>query len=348
MKVAVVGAGVHGSSTAYWLSKRGHQVNVFEQFPLGHDKGSSHGNSRIVRRAYPDPFYAEIMMEGYPLWNEIENDSGRKLLYECGLLYFGSSDSPAMQGVVQGLESLRIAHQVLNRASVASVMPELTLNDGEIAAFTPEAGWAHAALTIQTFQDLARSRGTVFSPERITDLAPLEGRFDRVVLCQGAWATQFLELAVRVTLQTFGYIEGRQEGPVWIEDGPLGIYGFPSEPWIPGIKAGVHYKDVPFEPDDLDRTPAEGAIELLKEFAKRRFGHREPKVDHAKGCLYTNTANEDFLIGNLSDTTLFVSACSGHGFKFGPWIGRTMADMVEGKKQPSDFQRFYCPTPVPQ
>lgn len=97
---------------------------------------------------------------------------------------------------------------------------------------------------------------------------------------------------------------------------------------------------MPFDPNERLRDPVHEAVELIKDFAWRRFGHDFPRVKRATACLYTNTANEDFLLGRLDDQVLFVSACSGHGFKFGPWIGKTMADLVEGISKPEDFERF--------
>ncbi|HEY3779830.1 MAG TPA: FAD-dependent oxidoreductase [Fimbriimonadaceae bacterium] len=340
MKVAIVGAGIHGSSAALSLARRGHSVTVFEQFPLGHDRGSSHGDSRIVRRAYPDPFYTEIMGEAYPMWHELEKASGKKLLYECGLLYFGDPSSPNIRDVLASLESLGVKHQVYGRKDVHHVFQDLLLYNDEIGIFTPEAGWVHASLAVETTQELARAKGVTFREKRVVDLEPLRHSFEKVVLCQGPWANQFLNLPVLVTLQTFGYISGEHYGPVWIEEGPNSLYGFPSEPWGPGIKAGVHFKDVPFDPDETFRDPVPGAVDLIKDFAWRRFGYDMPSVKRVKGCLYTNTANEDFIFGSLDEQVLYVSACSGHGFKFGPWIGKTVADLVDGSKSLADFPRF--------
>ncbi len=89
MKVAVVGAGICGSSAARYIAIKGHDVALFEQFGLGHDLGSSHGNSRIVRKAYPDAFYTHCMTQAYPLWAELERHADQRLLHEVGLLYFG-------------------------------------------------------------------------------------------------------------------------------------------------------------------------------------------------------------------------------------------------------------------
>ena len=58
--VVVIGAGAMGSSTAWWLSRRGVDVVLLEQFDQGHVRGSSHGGSRIFRLAYPEPDYVAL------------------------------------------------------------------------------------------------------------------------------------------------------------------------------------------------------------------------------------------------------------------------------------------------
>ena len=94
----VVGAGINGSSAAYQLARRGAEVLLLEkvssavpskqsyhpvisrQFPIPHSRGSSHGQSRGIRKAYPDPFFTNIMEEAYKEWNFIEKQTGVKLI----------------------------------------------------------------------------------------------------------------------------------------------------------------------------------------------------------------------------------------------------------------------------
>ena len=86
--VVVIGAGAMGSATAWWLARRGVDVVLLEQFELGHDRGSSHGDTRIFRFAYPDPRYVELAMAALPLWRELEAEAGRPLLQTTSPLVF--------------------------------------------------------------------------------------------------------------------------------------------------------------------------------------------------------------------------------------------------------------------
>jgi sarcosine oxidase len=55
----------------------------------------------------------------------------------------------------------------------------------------------------------------------------------------------------------------------------------------------------------------------------------EPEPQHSETCIYTNTADQHFVLERSEDVVVG-SACSGHGFKFAPLIGRLLADLAEG------------------
>jgi sarcosine oxidase len=342
MNVGVIGAGIAGSSAARFLSERGHRVTLFEQFPIGHAQGSSHGRSRIVRKAYPDAFYTDCMREAYPLWHDLQARTSLPILHECGLLYFGAEDDPEVVSMHEGLAMLEVPHEIMKQPPM---MPFLRMMPNEIAIFSPEAGWVHAENALAATLALAEEAGTTVVEERIESLYEVEARFDAVVVCAGSWITRFVELDVTVTLETFGYVRG--EGtidagkmPVWIESTPKHPYGFPLEGADQTLKIGLHQQGRPIDLDNADRTPDPDSLELIREFAGRRFGIDNPRIVESKGCLYTTTPDDDFRLGRIGEKSVFASACSGHGFKFGPWIGKLLADMVEGAPVEERFPRF--------
>jgi glycine/D-amino acid oxidase-like deaminating enzyme len=339
VRVAIVGAGIVGASAARTLARRGHAVTVLEQHEAGrHDRGSSHGASRIVRRAYADPFYTAVMLEAYPLWGELERDTGARLVDEVGLLYVGLRDAETMCSLVAGLGELGVAHTVHDTSAPVSGAPAILA--GEIGVFTPGAGYVRADLAVQASLADACARGASLVRARVDDLDALTATHDVVLLCAGGWVGRFVALPAAVTLQTFAHLGGqRWRGPVWIEDGPLFLYGFPSVDGHPP-KVGVHAPGRGLDPDDADRAPTAAHLQEIARLASRRFGVVAPEVIDAKGCLYTTLPGDDFRIGRVREGVFYASACSGHGFKTGPWVGRVLADLAEGRDPLAAFGRL--------
>src|SRR4051812_38670439 len=108
MRVAVIGLGGIGTAAARFLAADGHTVVGYEQFYLDHDRGSSYGASRIIRRVYPDPLYASLMDAAYPLWHQLERESGDALLLQCGGFFFGTEGHAEMTAVEDALTEVGV------------------------------------------------------------------------------------------------------------------------------------------------------------------------------------------------------------------------------------------------
>ena len=332
MRIAVVGAGVVGLSAALACADRGHRVRVHERFGPGHTFGSSHGRSRIVRRAYPDARYTAAMGEAFPLWRDLEARTSQTLLRETGLVYFGDADSPDLRRMVEGLAALDVPHDVLEPEAIPRISP-LRLNRGEVGVWTPEAGWVDANQTCRLLRELCVDQGVEF---RWHDKADRTVPGDCVLVAAGSWVGDWAPVPAFATLQTYGYVRGQLAGPVWIQDSPALEYGFPTEPGADAFKIGIHRHGPTIRPDDPRPGPDPVDLEAVRTVAASRFGVQNPTIAEAGTCVYTNLANDEFAFGAW-ERGFYASACSGHGFKFGPWSGRTLADLAEGRRRVEDL-----------
>lgn len=352
MKVAIIGAGAVGLSSAYHISKHKHQVTLYDQFEVGHDKGSSHGSSRIIRKTYADPYYTNIMEEVFPYWLQLQEDSQQTIYDETGLLLFGQTKSQFFLDSVRALRQCRIRYESLGPVEIAKRFGGFHLQPDEVAIFQPQAGYLKADLILNILKQKCQYQGVELAEN--TKVQHIENgrvdglKYDAIVICAGAWITKFVDIPIEIYMQTFAYFEApiSKNIPVWIDSSDHHFYGFPD--YGKGFKIGRHLYGKPLRPDDQRNQNDEDTLEAISACARDRIGAIEnPKK--VSTCLYSVAPNEDFIIGELQSEspTYFVSACSGHGFKFSIWFGDLMRKFIEAENRPSDFQRWYW-TPTHQ
>jgi glycine/D-amino acid oxidase-like deaminating enzyme len=341
MKIAVVGAGIHGSFIALELADRGHTVTLFEQFGFEESRGSSKGRSRIVRKAYPDTFHTALLQDGHPMWTQFQERLGQQIYHETGLLYFGSRDSAHLRDCVSALNEVGVEHQILDAAQVEGRWGAPHLAQSDYGIFTPEAGWVRADLALAGARSLAANQGAALVNQKVESLEELS-RFDRVVITAGSWVNELHTLPVTIKRLTYAHIEGEYHGPVFIEDNEVFPYGFPTEPGRSDFKIGIHLTrcEPDGSPEDFEADNL--GLDQVRDAAKRRFGIAEPHLSMATGCPYTMTEDELFRVKWIDPSTLVISACSGHGFKFGPWMGRFASDLLDGEADLRSWPQFAC------
>lgn len=344
MNVAIIGAGAVGSASAWHISRRGYKVTLFEQFDRGHRLGSSHGSSRIIRKAYQDPLYAELMNEVFPLWRELEEAAGETLYNQTGILVFGKPDSEYYHSTRETLMSLKENYDILGHINVAKRFGGFHIDPDEEAIFQPEAGYLLADRCIEACLNLASGNGAELHFNTRADLSLLTQEFDAVIVCAGPWMPNILasygfEAELNARLQRFAYFDAPMEPgiPVWIDGSDDHFYGFPD--YGNGFKVGRHLYGPAFDADG-DRPSDDESLQAIAKEARRRIGADVMLQSH--DCVYTVTPNEDFRLGEIpADVPVYwASPCSGHGFKFAIWFGRLMADLVDGKQGVGDWPRF--------
>jgi monomeric sarcosine oxidase len=323
--VAVVGAGVMGSATAYALARDGHDVVLYEQFDVGHTRGSSHGRSRIVRLAYPDVEFVELAVESFAGWRQLERDAGVELLELNGLLELVEEET---QGSSAALDAAGAEYELLTPEAARSRWP-VGVPDGWTALFQPEAGIVRADLAHRALVDRALAHGAQLRENtRIDSLDDVDA--DAVVLTTGPWVLRFFpDLPVKVTRETVAYF--RREGeplPSVVQLDPVtrghALYSL-HDP-VHGLKAGAHHAGVVADPDE-EGEPEPALVERVAEWVSRTYPDADPGPVGAETCIYTTTADEGFILERRGRIVIG-SPCSGHGFKFAPAIGNRLARMA--------------------
>lgn len=342
MQVAVVGLGAVGSAALRFLARQGCTAVGYEQFTLGHTRGSSHGESRIYRLTYADPYYTRLMRRAFELWQELQAEAGEELIVPCGVLWLGAENDPELNAIAHALRTEQLEYEWLAPAEATARFPALRMEPSERALFQPEGGFLRASACVAANLRLAQAHGaTIRAHTRVARIEPLQNHivieteegarehYDRVILTAGAWLPKLLpqlRLPLTVTRQTYAYFALQNDAqahyepqrmPVWIE-ATRHFYGFPSDGRQAGVKIAWHRLGEPQDPDAPTPPVNDADLAPLRECIARRLNGVAETVLSSATCLYTNAPEEKFILQSLPSEprVWLVSACSGHGFKF--------------------------------
>ena len=323
-EVAVVGAGVMGLAAARALARAGRDVVLCEQFAVGHDRGSSHGSSRIVRLSYPDARWVGLAQESYPGWRALEAEHGGPLLDLHGTLDLGEWEANR-----DALTACGVTFEVLDAAEIERRFG-LRLEAGARGLFQAEGGIVRADLAQRALLESALDAGVELQEGfRVTavadegDAVSLGGLTARAaVVTAGPWAPALLDVDAVPTLETASYFSYDGPVPSVIETGAGGVHGYALLAPGAGLKAGLHQTGRPADPDDSGEPDPE-LVERARSWIAARFP-RAGELLRSETCFYTTRADDEFLVERRGRVVVG-SACSGHGFKFAPAIGDRLA-----------------------
>jgi sarcosine oxidase len=365
--VVVIGLGATGSAAMHRLARRGQRVVGFEQFAPGHDRGSSHGETRVIRLGYFEhPSYVPLVRTAIPLWRELERESGRSLLQVTGILEMGAPDGTLVAGTLRAAQQHGLPHEVLDAAAVARRFPAFRLPPRFVGVLQPDGGILAAEAAVEAQVALACAAGAEVRQNEVvraiepvpagvrivTDRATVTAA--KVVVAAGGWVQQLLPglpARLRVTRQVVGWFApadpamfARDRCPVFLVENQDGIfYGFPAGP-RPGVKfAKHHHADETIDPAAAAR-PMDGADEaMLRAALVAHVPSANGALLSAQTCRYTMTPDGDFILDRLpgAPAIIVASPCSGHGFKFAPVIGEILADLVTRGATRHDIARFH-------
>jgi sarcosine oxidase len=356
-EVVICGLGAMGSAALEQFARRGRRVLGIERYAPGHDRGSSHGATRIIRLGYFEhPSYVPLLRRAYALWRELEAASGLELLHITGILEIGPPDGTLVHGTLASAELHHLPHEMLAASDLVRRFPQFQLPADYVGVFQPDGGWLAVEPAFEAWISLAKGAGAeVRSGDTVRAIEQRAGRVhiradsgvveaDRAIVAVGAWTTSLIpQLAtrLRVTREVMGWFDisngarcAADRLPVFMLQSHHGMhYGIP--PQRANIAAGIkvakhHHRDQTVVPDNYDRAVSQEDEALIRAALADHAPTLNGRLLAAKTCLYTLTPDGDFLIDRVpgSPHIIVASPCSGHGFKFAPVIGEILADLA--------------------
>jgi sarcosine oxidase len=368
--VVVCGLGAMGSATLHHLARRGKRVLGLERYAPGHDRGSSHGRTRIIRLGYFEhPSYVPLLRRAYALWRELEATIGRPLLHVTGIAEIGPPAGVLVQGTLAAARLHGLRHEVLAAAELMHRYPVFTVPPDHVGVIQPDGGFLDVEPSIAAHITLANAAGAeIHCGETVRAIEPHAGGVRIVtergsvetgvaIIAAGAWMPALVPgfaATLRVTRQVMGWFaisdaelfsDGRC--PVFIIESRHGMhYGIPP---CGGAGAGAeikvakhHHRSETVDPDAYDRTVSAGDEALIRAAIADHIPAANGRLVAAETCLYTMTPDGHFVIDRLpgAPNVILASPCSGHGFKFAPVIGEILADLATTGTTAHDILRF--------
>ncbi len=344
--VIIVGGGAVGTATAWRLARRGASVRVFDPHTLAHDKGSSHGETRLIRKAYFEhPSYVPLLETSYRLWQELEEKTGETVFHQTGLMMVGPSSSLVLKGVRRAADQYQIPIEAARGELLKKRLPSFQMQNDWEGLWEPTGGYLELEKAISLFAKEAERGGVSFhwgeaalswaeSAEGVKVKTARETyEAGSLVLAMGPWtpgAIKAFPLTVhRVPLFWFEAPKDFKV-PCFAFDLVEGFfYGFPA---MNGrVKIAFHEPlGVVKNPDNESREISADEFEPVKEFVETYLPQFRPEAVASALCFYTMTPDENFIVDRFPGAGRTFVACglSGHGFKFSPVLGEVLADLA--------------------
>ncbi|XP_045173792.2 peroxisomal sarcosine oxidase-like [Mercenaria mercenaria] len=367
--VIVVGAGIEGSATAYSLAKDGKRTLLLEQFTLPHNRGSSHGKSRITRRNYgARTIYANMMKEAFELTAQLETECREQLFVNCEYLEYGPKGGSLVTESKQCLTDYHVPHETFDVKEQRKRYPHIELPDNYEFVLEKTGGILRADKMLSAFQsEFVRYGGTIRDGEAMLDLFPGDTvsvkttrsvhKAQSVVLTLGAWAAKFLpRLGIKVKLQPeeikVYYWKHKDNSsrfdhktyPAFFTKTAAGkytIYGLPEDEY-PGLVKICLHEGSSTDPDKRDGTKNDWVLETMKLIIATHFPTLEKEPTIAETCIYTNTPDKHFILDvhPVWKNIVLGAGFSGHGFKLSPVVGNLLAQLATGQRPSYDMSPF--------
>lgn len=358
--VAVIGAGVFGSWTAWHLARRGQRVVLADEYGPGNSRASSGGETRIIRMGYgADEIYTRSSQRSLAQWQNFFKAIGQKLFHETGVLWLAGADASRVRQTMATLKRCDVPFEEMDRPALEHRYPQISFDRVTLGFLEPKSGVLLARRATAAVAEDAIKTGAEFHIVQIQTPTG-RGRLDTVkssngetisagqfVFACGSWLGKvFPEILAQRIFPTrqevffFGVPPGDDRFaspalPTWLfqEDEYYGMPDLESR----GLKIALDRHGEAVDPDTQSRIPTLAEAEVVKNYVAARFpALKNVPVVETRVCQYENTSNGDFLIDRHPqlENVWLVGGGSGHGFKHGPAVGEYVTGQLLDKTKP--------------
>ncbi|MEO6955622.1 MAG: FAD-dependent oxidoreductase [Antricoccus sp.] len=367
--IAVVGGGVMGLFTAYWAVRAGAQVVVIDASTVGDPMTASFGKSRSYRNDYLDARYAQLAHESRSLWRTVEAQTDSRLLVECGCLNIASAKVTPALDQVYGANADRVLQQIgLPRADLANEIGERwSMFDVDVALLDVEAGFVDVqAVTAMLQQQLVALgvqlienctvKSIVGEPDgyqiqtsnsilQTAKISITSGHGTNDVLHGLGSSLQIPITKDRPSEAKYLIPPAHRRAEFTPENFPVfayldvGIYGHPIlDGKTPGIKVGY------YNPPDVQtqHTIISDVRSFLEICMPELLSFEARDIDEVDQCDYDLVGDDQFVLGPVPgyDGVVMGVGWRGTGYKYAPWVGRTLAQLALQGGTVYDIGRF--------
>ena len=347
-----------------YAAMSGRKVLGIDQHGPAHTHGSSHGQTRVIRKAYFEhPNYVPLVLESYDLWDELNlrhrtNLETKELLTKCGILQIGRADGEVIKGVLASAAEHDLKVERFTRDQITHRLPILNIPDGHEGVFEPDGGFLRVEICVAAFIKQALVHDAkLMSNTTVTQIEHLDGVVmkvhtsngeftgDQIIVAAGAWSKSVmpelnLPLQVLAKQQHWYQIDRVDnklvnEFPCTFFEGDDGscFYVTPELDTL-GMKVCEHTGgDQLSELSQFSNDLNEAQKKRTDDFLEGHFHFTKSRLVHHSMCKYTMTPDSHFIVDRhpIYPQLVFAAGFSGHGFKFAPVVGKRLVGMLDGQ-----------------
>jgi len=344
----------------------GVKVLLLDSHNPPHDKGSHHGETRIIRHAYGEGSnYVPLVLRAQQLWDQLEQEAGMKLFLQTGVLCAGGPESSFVKQTAESGRTYSLPVELLTKDEIEYRWHGFSLPEGYIGCYEPYSGVLFSEQCIAAFRKLGLENGMTFLPFTRVNKIEMDANgaviqtdnatyfTDFTIVSAGAWSGKILkdtgiDLPLSPVRKTVSWFQCEQDlydakvFPAYTFDlQNAHYYGFPSINGS-GVKVGRHDGGQPIDPDEKISPFAPIDEADIRSFLNKFLPHAKGPLIKGSTCIYTLTPDEDFILDRHPEFRhLFIAAgFSGHGFKFSSVVGEMISHIITKGKTPFDLASF--------